>query len=118
MKLLCLPTFRSKNGKFILRIEDTDQTRLVPGAAESLEKMLDWMGIVPDESPVKGGPLGPYVQSQRLHMYSQAGSEISLYKISWWRIGYLFKIEDNYSLSLPNQIFVIHSINILLWFGF
>jgi glutamyl-tRNA synthetase len=78
MKLLCLPTFRSKNGKFILRIEDTDQTRLVPGAAESLEKMLDWMGIVPDESPVKGGPLGPYVQSQRLHMYSQAGSEISL----------------------------------------
>ena len=66
--------FRSRNGKFILRIEDTDQTRLVPGAAEKLEDVLEWMGLTPDESPLRGGPLGPYVQSQRLQMYTEAGT--------------------------------------------
>lgn len=59
-------------GRFILRIEDTDQTRLVPGAAEKLERILEWTGLVPDESPLKGGDFGPYVQSQRLHLYSEA----------------------------------------------
>ena len=42
---------KSHRGKFILRIEDTDQKRLVPGAAEQLERDLDWMGLIPDESP-------------------------------------------------------------------
>jgi glutamyl-tRNA synthetase len=65
--------FRSRNGKFILRVEDTDQTRLVPGAAEKLEEVLEWMGLAPDESPLKGGPFGPYVQSHRLRMYTEAG---------------------------------------------
>nr|XP_045599336.1 probable glutamate--tRNA ligase, mitochondrial isoform X1 [Procambarus clarkii]XP_045599338.1 probable glutamate--tRNA ligase, mitochondrial isoform X1 [Procambarus clarkii]XP_045599339.1 probable glutamate--tRNA ligase, mitochondrial isoform X1 [Procambarus clarkii] len=60
---------KSNNGKFILRIEDTDQTRLVPHAARILEDMLMWAKIYPDESPVVGGPLGPYVQSQRLDLY-------------------------------------------------
>lgn len=41
----------ANNGKFILRIEDTDQKRLVLGAAEQLEKDLNWMGLTPDESP-------------------------------------------------------------------
>ncbi|XP_071546508.1 nondiscriminating glutamyl-tRNA synthetase EARS2, mitochondrial [Panulirus ornatus] len=60
---------RSKNGKFILRIEDTDQTRVVPQATQMLETMLLWAKISPDESPTVGGPLGPYLQSQRLHIY-------------------------------------------------
>ncbi|XP_010339087.1 nondiscriminating glutamyl-tRNA synthetase EARS2, mitochondrial isoform X2 [Saimiri boliviensis] len=83
-------------GSFILRLEDTDQTRLVPGAAENIEDMLEWAGaklcgasqtemkasvsqrisylsgIPPDESPRRGGPAGPYQQSQRLELYAQA----------------------------------------------
>lgn len=60
---------KSRKGKFILRIEDTDQTRLVPEAAEKLEAVLNWAKIVPDESPFVGGSYGPYVQSQRYEIY-------------------------------------------------
>jgi hypothetical protein len=57
-------------GTFILRIEDTDQTRLVPGAVEQMHSMLDWLSLTPDESPMAGGSAGPYVQSQRLSIYT------------------------------------------------
>uniref|UniRef100_A0A3B4UL38 Nondiscriminating glutamyl-tRNA synthetase EARS2, mitochondrial n=1 Tax=Seriola dumerili TaxID=41447 RepID=A0A3B4UL38_SERDU len=63
-------------GAFILRLEDTDQSRLVPGAAESIEDMLEWAGIPPDESPRRGGPVGPYLQSQRLDLYSQTAQQL------------------------------------------
>ncbi|KAM4584558.1 nondiscriminating glutamyl-tRNA synthetase EARS2, mitochondrial [Odontesthes bonariensis] len=63
-------------GVFILRLEDTDQSRLVPGAAESIEDMLEWAGIPPDESPRRGGPLGPYLQSQRLDLYRQTAQQL------------------------------------------
>ncbi|XP_068421863.1 nondiscriminating glutamyl-tRNA synthetase EARS2, mitochondrial isoform X2 [Eschrichtius robustus] len=63
---------KKHRGSFILRLEDTDQTRLVPGAAENIEDMLEWAGIPPDESPRRGGPAGPYLQSQRLALYAQA----------------------------------------------
>ncbi|XP_002926604.1 probable glutamate--tRNA ligase, mitochondrial isoform X1 [Ailuropoda melanoleuca] len=63
---------RKHRGSFILRLEDTDQTRLVPGAADNIEDMLEWAGIPPDESPRRGGPAGPYQQSQRLELYAQA----------------------------------------------
>jgi len=53
------------NGEFILRIEDTDQTRLVPGAEEYIVDCLKWCGLEPDEGPHKGGPFGPYRQSER-----------------------------------------------------
>ncbi|XP_031418038.1 probable glutamate--tRNA ligase, mitochondrial [Clupea harengus] len=59
-------------GSFILRMEDTDQSRLVPGAADAIEDMLEWAGIPPDESPRRGGPCGPYLQSQRLDGYAEA----------------------------------------------
>ncbi|XP_014219827.1 probable glutamate--tRNA ligase, mitochondrial [Copidosoma floridanum] len=62
---------RSKNGCFILRIEDTDQTRVVPGAMEQLHSDLMWAGIIPDEDPIRGGPVGPYVQSKRLDLYKE-----------------------------------------------
>eukprot|EP00088_Acartia_fossae_P037005 TRINITY_DN3819_c0_g1_i2.p1 TRINITY_DN3819_c0_g1~~TRINITY_DN3819_c0_g1_i2.p1 ORF type:complete len:526 (+),score=53.93 TRINITY_DN3819_c0_g1_i2:39-1616(+) len=62
---------KKHGGKFILRIEDTDQNRLVPGAALQLENILDWLRIPPDESPTKGGDFGPYVQSERLNLYKQ-----------------------------------------------
>lgn len=62
---------KSNNGKFILRIEDTDQTRLVEGASEQLQKDLKWAGIKIDEGPLAGGNFGPYVQSQRLNIYRE-----------------------------------------------
>ena len=60
---------RKNDGAFILRIEDTDQTRVVPGAMEQLHDDLLWAGIIPDEDPIRGGPVGPYVQSKRLDVY-------------------------------------------------
>ncbi|XP_061843842.2 nondiscriminating glutamyl-tRNA synthetase EARS2, mitochondrial [Nerophis lumbriciformis] len=63
-------------GSFILRLEDTDQSRLVPGAAEAIEEMLEWAGIPPDESPGQSGPVGPYFQSKRLDLYKQTASRL------------------------------------------
>ena len=62
---------RSLNGKFIVRIEDTDQGRLVPGALDSILSALDWLGLDWDEGPNKGGDYGPYVQSERIHIYQE-----------------------------------------------
>ncbi len=61
---------RHGNGQFLLRVEDTDQKRTVPGAVTNLLEGLRWMGIEPDEGPVVGGPVGPYFQSQRLGHYA------------------------------------------------
>ncbi|XP_078131843.1 nondiscriminating glutamyl-tRNA synthetase EARS2, mitochondrial isoform X2 [Sander vitreus] len=63
-------------GSFVLRLEDTDQSRLVPGAAESIEDMLEWAGVPPDESPRRGGLMGPYLQSQRLDLYNQTAQQL------------------------------------------
>lgn len=67
---------KSRQGKFILRIEDTDQSRLVPGAARQLEEVLAWSGIVPDESPLLGGQYGPYNQSERLEIYQKYAQQL------------------------------------------
>ncbi|XP_075686543.1 nondiscriminating glutamyl-tRNA synthetase EARS2, mitochondrial [Rhinoderma darwinii] len=63
---------KKHGGVFILRLEDTDRSRLVPGAAGGIEDMLEWAGIPPDESPRRGGLYGPYEQSQRLNLYHEA----------------------------------------------
>ena len=62
---------RKHGGAFVLRIEDTDQSRFVPGAEEYIMETLRWCGMEPDESPGKGGPFGPYRQSERKHLYHQ-----------------------------------------------
>lgn len=62
---------RKHGGKMILRIEDTDQTRFVAGAEEYILEALQWLGVELDESPVVGGPYGPYRQSERKSMYMQ-----------------------------------------------
>lgn len=70
---------RRYNGQWILRIEDTDQTRIVPGAVETLQENLAWAGLDYDEGPSVGGSRGPYVQSERLELYkSHAERLISL----------------------------------------
>jgi glutamyl-tRNA synthetase len=62
---------RQTGGKFILRIEDTDQKRYVPGAEKELMDSLHWLGIDWDEGPDVGGPNGPYYQTQRKDIYQE-----------------------------------------------
>jgi len=62
---------KKHSGQFLLRVEDTDQTRLVPGAIENMIDSLNWAGIEFDEGPGKDGGHGPYVQSERLSLYKE-----------------------------------------------
>ncbi|MEI6639327.1 MAG: glutamate--tRNA ligase, partial [Chlorobium sp.] len=62
---------KKMDGDFIIRIEDTDQSRKVEDAQKNLIKTLEWAGIVADESPEHGGKYGPYVQSERLDIYDK-----------------------------------------------
>lgn len=62
---------RQRGGQFILRIEDTDRKRLVIGAEEEFYQWLTWLGIDWDEGPDKGGPCGPYRQSERKQIYQE-----------------------------------------------
>lgn len=58
-------------GKLLLRIEDTDQTRFVPGAEEYIVESFKWLGITFDEGVHVGGPFAPYKQSERMAMYKE-----------------------------------------------
>jgi glutamyl-tRNA synthetase len=60
---------RSLGGRFLLRIEDTDRERLVDGAVDAIYRTLAQVGLRHDEGPDVGGDFGPYVQSERLHLY-------------------------------------------------
>jgi len=62
---------KQQGGDFILRIEDTDQSRYVPGAEDYIYQTLEWCGLHPDESPRHGGNFGPYRQSERKESYRQ-----------------------------------------------
>jgi glutamyl-tRNA synthetase len=64
------------NGTFILRVEDTDQTRFVAGAEEYIVDCLNWCGISPDESPQNPGAYGPYRQSERKASYKQFAEQL------------------------------------------
>jgi glutamyl-tRNA synthetase len=63
---------RSAGGQLVLRIEDIDRPRVVPGAAEAIAGDLRWLGLDWDEGPDVGGPSGPYLQSQRSAQYDRA----------------------------------------------
>ncbi|MEK7064783.1 MAG: glutamate--tRNA ligase [Patescibacteria group bacterium] len=67
---------RKYNGRFVLRIEDTDQKRTVPGSLEKIYAIQEFLGTTPDEDPQKGGPFGPYVQTQRLEIYQKYVTEL------------------------------------------
>ena len=67
---------RKNNGKFVLRIEDTDRNRFVEGAVENLISALKWCGLDFDEGPETGGKFGPYLQSQRLGIYQKYIQEL------------------------------------------
>lgn len=67
---------KKHGGDFILRIEDTDQTRFVPGAEEYIFDCLKWCGLNPDESVRNEGPYGPYRQSERKEKYRLYAEEL------------------------------------------
>ncbi|WP_374166120.1 glutamate--tRNA ligase [Arcticibacter sp. MXS-1] len=112
---------RQNGGKFILRIEDTDQTRYVPGAEEYIQDCLKWCGIVPDEGPEQGGPYGPYRQSERKAMYRDYAERLvhdgyAYYafdtpeeldqkrkEVPNFQYGHAFRKEMRNSLSLPHE---------------
>lgn len=67
---------RHYGGDFVLRIEDTDQSRYVDGAEEYIVNCLKWCGLEPDESPQKGGPYAPYRQSERKDIYRKYAEQL------------------------------------------
>jgi glutamyl-tRNA synthetase len=67
---------KQHGGEFILRIEDTDQSRYVEGAEQYIFDCLKWAGLQPDESPVHGGNFGPYRQSERKEIYRQYAEQL------------------------------------------
>jgi len=74
---------KQSKGEFVVRIEDTDQERSVPGAIEDILRTLHWAGIHPDEGvmlkdgvAVQEGAKGPYIQSERLEIYQKYAKEL------------------------------------------
>jgi glutamyl-tRNA synthetase len=67
---------KKNEGQFIVRIEDTDQSRFVPGAEEAIFNSLNWLGLTPDESPAHPGKFGPYRQSERLSLYAKSAQTL------------------------------------------
>jgi glutamyl-tRNA synthetase len=67
---------KQNGGKFIIRIEDTDRTRLVEGSEKRILESLKWLGIVHDEGPDNGGPYAPYRQSDRLPIYRKYAEQL------------------------------------------
>ncbi|KAI1454966.1 hypothetical protein F4805DRAFT_295037 [Annulohypoxylon moriforme] len=68
---------KATGGQFILRIEDTDQSRIVPDAEKRLYEDLKWAGLSWDEGPDVGGPFNPYRQSENIHMYSKYADQLA-----------------------------------------
>lgn len=67
---------RKHGGRFVLRIEDTDQTRSRASSERMIQESLRWLGLDWDEGPDKGGEFGPYRQSERLAIYQQYGAQL------------------------------------------
>ena len=67
---------KSTGGQFILRLEDTDQKRTIPGAEERIKEDLKWAGLQWDEGPDVEGPYGPYKQSERLWIYREYAEKL------------------------------------------
>jgi len=67
---------RHHGGQFVVRIEDTDERRVSKGAVDAIMSSLSWLGLDWDEGLDKGGPHGPYVQSQRLDLYRRVAGQL------------------------------------------
>jgi glutamyl-tRNA synthetase len=74
---------KQQEGDFILRIEDTDSNRFVPGAEAYIQEAFDWLGLPFDESPAKGGKFGPYRQSERKDIYKRYVTQLLDNKLAY-----------------------------------
>ncbi|MCF8382541.1 MAG: glutamate--tRNA ligase [Chlorobium sp.] len=95
---------KKMKGDFIIRIEDTDQSRKVEDAQHNLIKTLEWAGIVADESPEHGGNYGPYVQSERLHIYRQYCDRLLEDKNAYYCFSTSEELEENRELQLKQGL--------------
>ena len=67
---------RQQGGQFLVRIEDTDRARFVEGAEQMFLRAIEWLGLDYDEGPDKGGPVGPYRQSERADLYLKHADQL------------------------------------------
>jgi glutamyl-tRNA synthetase len=94
--------FAKKNGgDFVLRIEDTDQSRYVEGAEQYILDCLNWCGITPDESPVVGGPYAPYRQSERKCLYREYAEKLVREGHAYYAFDTTEELEQN-RREIPN----------------
>lgn len=109
---------RRHGGTFVLRIEDTDQTRFVSGAEEYIQDCLKWCGIQPDESPAHGGDYEPYRQSERKASYRNYAEQL----VADGHAYYAFdtpedleeqrKLHPNFRYSHENRLQLRNSLNL------
>lgn len=92
---------KKHKGDFILRIEDTDQTRYVEGAEEYILDCLKWCGLLPDESPVVGGPYAPYRQSERKALYREYAERLVMQGHAYYAFDTAEELDKNRK-EIPN----------------
>ncbi len=85
---------KQHDGDFILRIEDTDQTRYVEGAEQYIMDCLQWCGLNPDEGPDVGGPYKPYRQSERKSMYRQYADQLIENGLAYYAFDTTLELEE------------------------
>ncbi|HUI63240.1 MAG TPA: glutamate--tRNA ligase [Bacteroidota bacterium] len=81
-------------GVFVLRIEDTDRSRIVEGAVQNLIDTLRWAGLTCDEGPVIGGRAGPYIQSERIAIYRRYADELLANGKAYWAFDTPAELEE------------------------
>jgi len=92
---------KKHHGDFILRIEDTDQNRYVEGAEAYILDCLQWCGLLPDESPISGGPYAPYRQSERKAIYREYAEKLVRQGNAYYAFDTTEELEQN-RREIPN----------------
>ena len=109
---------RQHGGSFILRIEDTDQTRFVEGAEAYIQECLKWCGMEPDESPLHGGAFGPYRQSERKSSYRKYAAQLVEAGYAYYafdtpeELDEQRKIQPNFRYSHENRLQLRNSLSL------
>jgi glutamyl-tRNA synthetase len=92
---------KAHGGDFVLRIEDTDQTRFVEGAEQYIVDCLNWCGIMPNESPLAGGLFAPYRQSERKSIYREYAEQLVAQGHAYYAFDTTEELEQN-RREIPN----------------
>jgi glutamyl-tRNA synthetase len=92
---------KKHKGDFVLRIEDTDQSRFVDGAEAYILDCLNWCGLIPDESPVTGGHYAPYRQSERKAIYRQYAEKLVMEGYAYYAFDTPEELDKNRK-EIPN----------------